>query len=218
MGNLKVYSKREEKANYLSHAFGVLIAAVATVMLISRAVDAQNGWAIVAYSIFGAGMMTCMAASTLYHYTQHSERKIRLRYFDHASIYLLIASSYSPFTLILIRNEGYWGWGLFALIWLIALIGIGLNFREIKANSHLKTASYVLMGLLAFVALKPMVDVALATDSLALLYWLGVGGVSYIVGAIIYAMAKREFMHAVFHLFVLFGLISHIVAAWLIPV
>lgn len=218
MGNLKVYSKREEKANYLSHAFGVLIAAVATVMLISRAVDAENGWAIVAYSIFGFGMMVCMGASTLYHYTQHSERKKRLRYFDHASIYLLIASSYSPFTLILIRNEGYWGWGLFALIWLIALVGIGLNFREIKANSHLKTASYVLMGLLAFVALKPMVEVAMATDSLASLYWLGVGGVSYIVGAIIYAMAKREFMHAVFHLFVLFGLLSHIIAAWLIPV
>lgn len=218
MGNLKAYSKREEKANYLSHAFGVLLAAAATILLVSRAVDAENGWAVLAYSIFGVGMMTCMAASTLYHYTQHSERKIRLRYFDHASIYLLIASSYSPFTLILIRNEGFWGWGLFALIWLIALVGIGFNFREIKANSHLKTASYVLMGLLAFVALKPMVDVALATDSLASLYWLGVGGVSYIVGAIIYAMAKREFMHAVFHLFVLFGLISHIIAAWLIPV
>lgn len=218
MGNLKVYSKREEKANYLTHAFGVIIAAVATVMLISRAVDAHNGWAILAYSIFGAGMMTCMVASTLYHYTKHPERKLQLRYFDHASIYLLIASSYSPFMLIMIRNEGYWGWGLFALIWLIALVGIGLNFRGLKANNHLKTASYVLMGLLAFVALKPMVAVAVATDSLASLYWLGVGGVLYILGAIIYALAMREFMHAVFHLFVLFGLLSHIVAAWLIPV
>jgi len=218
MGNLKIYSKREEKANYLSHAFGVLIAAAATVLLIIRAVNAENEWAIVAYSIFGLGMIGCMATSTLYHYTQHPERKLRLRYFDHASIYLLIASSYSPFTLILIRNEGYWGWGLFALIWLIALVGIGFNFRELKANSHIKTASYVLMGMVAFIALKPMVEAALVQDTLASLYWLGIGGVFYIAGAFFYALAKREFIHTVFHVFVLLGLISHIIAAWLIPV
>ncbi|MDX9748031.1 MAG: hemolysin III family protein [Paludibacter sp.] len=218
MGNLKVYSKREEKANYLTHAFGVLIAAVATVLLIIRSVNAENGWAVVAYSIFGFGMMVCMSSSTIYHYIQNPERKIQLRYLDHASIYLLIASSYSPFTLILIRNEGYWGWGLFALIWLIALVGIGFNFRGLKANSHLKTASYVLMGMVAFVALKPMIEVALIKDALGSLYWLGIGGVFYIAGAFFYALAKREFIHAVFHVFVLLGLISHIIAAWLIPV
>lgn len=218
MGNLKVYSKREEKANYLTHAFGVLIAAVATVLLIIRSINADNGWAVVAYSIFGFGMMVCMSSSTIYHYIQNPERKIQLRYLDHASIYLLIASSYSPFTLILIRNEGYWGWGLFALIWLIALVGIGFNFRGLKANSHLKTASYVLMGMVAFVALKPMIEVALIKDALGSLYWLGIGGVFYIAGAFFYALAKREFIHAVFHVFVLLGLISHIIAAWLIPV
>lgn len=218
MGNLKVYSKREEKANYLTHAFGVLIAAVATVLLIIRSVNAENGWAVVAYSIFGFGMMVCMSSSTIYHYIQNPERKIQLRYLDHASIYLLIASSYSPFTLILIRNEGFWGWGLFALIWLIALVGIGFNFRGLKANSHLKTASYVLMGMVAFVALKPMIEVALIKDALGSLYWLGIGGVFYIAGAFFYALAKREFIHAVFHVFVLLGLISHIIAAWLIPV
>ncbi len=218
MGNLKVYSKREEKANYLTHLFGVLIAAAATVLLIIRAVNAENEWALFAYSIFGLGMMGCMATSTLYHYTQNPERKLRLRYFDHASIYLLIASSYSPFTLILIRNEGFWGWGLFALIWLIALVGIGFNFRELKANSHIKTASYVLMGMVAFIALKPMVEAAHVQDALESLYWLGIGGVFYIVGAFFYALAKREFIHAIFHVFVLLGLISHIIAAWLIPV
>lgn len=218
MGNLKVYSKREEKANYLTHAFGVMIAAVATVLLIIRSVNAENGWAVVAYSIFGFGMMVCMSSSTIYHYIQNPERKIQLRYLDHASIYLLIASSYSPFTLILIRNEGFWGWGLFALIWLIAIVGIGFNFRGLKANSHLKTASYVLMGMVVFVALKPMIEVALIKDALGSLYWLGIGGVFYIAGAFFYALAKREFIHAVFHVFVLLGLISHIIAAWLIPV
>lgn len=218
MGNLKGYTKAEEKANYLTHAVGFLIAAVATLLLVVRAKEAENGWAIVAFSIFGAGMMVCMAASTLYHFVERPAYKIRLRYFDHASIYLLIASSYSPFTLILIRNEGYWGWGLFALIWLIALVGIALNFREIKTNNHIKTASYVLMGMLALVALKPMIEVAANTGALASLYWLATGGMFYIVGAFFYALAKREFIHAVFHVFVVFGLISHIIAAWLIPV
>lgn len=217
MGSLKFYSKREEKANYLTHAFGVLVAATATILLIIRAVYAENKWAVVAYTIFGLGMMICMATSTIYHYTQNPERKMRLRYFDHASIYLLIASSYSPFTLILIRNAGYWGWGLFALIWLIAFVGIGFNFRGLKANNHLKTASYVLMGMVAFVALKPMFEAAIVQDAIASLFWLGIGGVFYIVGAFFYALAKREFIHAVFHVFVLLGLISHIIAAWLIP-
>lgn len=218
MEKMKTYSKREEKANYLTHAFGVLIAAIATLLLVKRAMEAENAWAVVAYSIFGIGMMVCMTASTVYHYSQQPERKKKLRYLDHASIYLLIASSYSPFTLILIRNEGYWGWGLFALVWLIALIGIGLNFRGLKTNNHLKTASYVLMGMVAFIAIKPMVEVALAIDALASLYWLGIGGIFYIVGALLYALAKREFMHTVFHVFVLLGLVSHIIAAWLIPV
>lgn len=218
MEKLKTYSKREEKANYLTHAFGVLIAAIATLLLVKRAMEAENAWAVVAYSIFGIGMMVCMTASTVYHYSQQPERKKKLRYLDHASIYLLIASSYSPFTLILIRNEGFWGWGLFGLVWLIALIGIGLNFRGLKANNHLKTASYVLMGMVAFIAIKPMVEVALAIDALASLYWLGIGGVFYIVGALLYALARREFMHTVFHVFVLLGLVSHIIAAWLIPV
>lgn len=218
MENLKLYSKREEKANYLTHAFGTLIATIATILLINRGIDAENGWAVAAYSIFGFGMMICMAASTIYHYTENPKRKKILRHLDHASIYLLIASSYSPFTLILIRNESFWGWGLFALIWLIAIIGIGFNFRKLKANSNIKTASYVLMGMVAFIAIKPMIEVAIVTNALESLYWLGIGGVFYIVGAFFYALAKREFTHTVFHVFVLFGLISHIIATWLIPV
>lgn len=217
MNKTKSYSKREEKANYLTHALGVLIAVIATILLVDRAVDAGNGWAIVAYSIFGLGMFTCMLSSTIYHYTQDPERKRILRHFDHGSIYLLIASSYSPFTLILIREEGLWGWGLFTLVWLTALVGIGFNFRTLKANNHLKTASYVLMGLIVLIALKPMIEVAIAKDCLATLYWLGIGGVFYIAGSLIYALAKREFVHAVFHIFVLMGMVSHIIAAWLIP-
>ncbi len=218
MENKKFYSEREEKANYLTHAFGVVLAVIGTIMLLRRSVAAGNGWATFAYSLFGFGMLVCMLSSTIYHYIQEPKLKALLRHFDHGSIYVLIASSYSPFALILIRNEGLWGWGIFAFIWLIALIGISFNFRTLKANNHLKTASYVLMGMVALIAIKPMIEVALAENCLSALYWLGAGGVFYIIGSFFYALTKREFVHAVFHIFVLLGLVSHIIAAYLIPV
>lgn len=213
----KSYSKREEKANYLTHAFGVLIAVVATVVLLQKAITADNGWAILAYSIYGFGMFVCMLSSTIYHYVQKPKPKAVLRHFDHGNIYVLIAASYSPLTLILLRNEGMWGWGLFAFIWLFALIGIGLSFGELKSNNNLKTVSYVLMGASLFIAINPLIEVALSKDCIVVLYWLGAGGVFYIAGSFFYALAKHEFVHAIFHVFVLLGLSCHIVAAYLIP-
>ena len=218
MENFKFYSEREEKANYLTHGFGVLMAIVGTYFLVSKASDAGNNWAILAHSVFGFGMLVCMLSSTIYHYVQQPKTKAILRYFDHASIYVLIAASYSPFSLILLRQEGMWGWSLFILIWIIACIGIGFNFRPIKKNSHLKTASYVLMGLTVVIAIKPTIRVAIENDSLPVLYWLAAGGVFYIIGSVVYALAKNEFVHTVFHIFVLLGLASHIISAYLIPV
>ena len=217
MQNVKFYSDREEKMNYMTHAFGVLMAVGATIVLLRRSFIAANGWAMAAYSIFGFGMLACMLSSTIYHFTQEPKRKAVLRHLDHGSIYVLIASTYSPFTLILMRNEGFWGWGIFTLIWLTALIGIGFNFRTLKANNHLKTASYVLMGMIVFIAIKPLIDIALEKDCVEVLYWLGAGGVFYIAGSFFYALARHEFVHAVFHIFVLLGLACHIIAAWLIP-
>lgn len=213
----KFYTLREEKANYLTHALGVLIAIFATILLVRKAIIADNGWAVAAYSIFGFGMLACMLSSTIYHFVQEPEKKAFLRHFDHASIYLLIAASYSPFTLILLRNESFWGWLLFALVWLIAVIGIGFSMGKIKKNSHLKTASYVFMGLVVLIAFKPLIETANEKDCIESVYWLFGGGVFYIVGAVIYAKAKREFVHAVFHIFVLLGLVSHVIAAYLIP-
>ena len=213
----KSYSKREEKANYLTHAFGLLIAVIATIVLLHKAIGADNGWAILAYSIYGFGMVVCMLSSTIYHYVQKPKPKAVLRHFDHGNIYVLIAASYSPLTLILLRNEGLWGWGLFTFIWLFALAGIALNFGELKANNNLKTASYVLMGASLFIALKPLISVAMAKYCVIVLYWLGAGGVFYIAGAFFYALAKHEFVHTIFHVFVLLGLVCHIVAAYLIP-
>ena len=218
MENFKFYSEREEKANYLTHAFGVLLAIVGTIVLVSKAAAAGNNWAIVAHSVFGFGMLVCMLSSTIYHYVEQPKAKSVLRRFDHASIYVLIAASYSPFSLILLRQEGMWGWSLFILIWIIAFIGIGFNFRAMKKNSHLKTASYVLMGMTAFIAIRPSIRIAMENDCLPVLYWLAAGGVFYIIGSVVYALAKREFVHTLFHIFVLLGLGSHIISAYLVPV
>lgn len=217
MSNQKFYTPREERANYLTHAAGVILAIAATIVLLRKAILAGDGWALAAYAIFGFGMLVCMLSSTIYHYVQEPKSKAQLRHFDHASIYLLIAASYSPFTLILLREARFWGWLLFALVWTIALVGMGLSFGKLKKNSHLKTTSYVLMGLVVLIAFKPLIETANEKNCIEVIWWLIAGGVFYIVGAVIYATAKREFVHAVFHVFVLLGLASHIVSAYLIP-
>jgi len=217
MAHSKSYSRREEKVNYQTHAFGVLMAIVGTIILLNKAIAYDNSWGILAYSIFGFGMLACMLSSTMYHYVKEPKIKSILRHFDHGNIYILIATSYSPFTLILLRNEGMWGWTIFSLVWLIALVGIAFNFHTLKANNNLKTASYVLMGMTVFIAIKPLIEVAIAKDCLDVLYWLGAGGVFYVVGSFFYALAKHEFIHAVFHIFVLLGLACHIMSAYLIP-
>lgn len=217
MVNGKFYTKREEQANYLTHGFGVIMSLAATVVLINRAMEAHNCRAVIVYFLFGLGMLACMGASTLYHYVQTPELKSKLRHFDHATIYILIAASYSPFTLILLRDKPFWGWFIFALVWFIAFTGIYISFQPLKRNSNLKTTSYVLMGMIVLIAFKPLLEVARAKDVIESVYWLIGGGVFYIVGAVIYAKAKREFVHAIFHVFVLLGLASHINAAYLIP-
>lgn len=218
MSQEKKYSLREEKANYLTHGLGFIIAAVATGVLIHKALVADNGWALVAFSIYGFGMLACMLSSTLYHYVREPRKKAFLRHFDHGTIYVLIAASYSPLTLLLLRNEGGWGWILFGLVWFFALIGIVLSFRPLKENNHLKTASYVLMGLTLLVAVKPLINVTTLLGSVEVLYWVGAGGLFYIIGSICYALARREFVHTVFHVFVLLGFACHLVATFLIPI
>lgn len=217
MNSEKFYTPREERANYLSHAAGVVLSIVATALLLRRAILADDSWAILAYAIFGFGMLACMLSSTIYHYVQEPKTKAQLRHFDHASIYLLIAASYSPFTLILLREAQFWGWLLFCLVWAIALVGITVSFGTLKKNSHLKTTSYALMGLVVLIAFKPLIETANEKNCIEVIWWLVAGGVFYIVGAVIYATAKREFVHAVFHVFVLLGLVSHIISAYLIP-
>ena len=214
----KFYTLREERANYISHGLGLLIGIVATAILVNNAFASNNIWGIIAHSIFGLGIVACMGSSTIYHFVQEPLKKAKLRHFDHASIYVLIAASYSPFTLILLKpEEPVWGWVLFSFVWIIAIIGITISFKPLKRNSNIKTTSYVFMGMVVLIAFKPLIDVAKAQNSIEVINWLIGGGIFYIIGAVIYANAKREFIHSIFHLFVVLGLICHIYAAWLIP-
>lgn len=217
MSDSKFYSKREEKANYLSHAFGVIIAIVGTAILISKAYAADNKWAILAHSIFGFGMLVCMLSSTIYHYVQQPKIKTILRHLITQVFMCLLL-----LVILLFHSYCYGkrecGDGLFILVWLIAIVGIGFNLRPMKKNSHLKTGSYVLMGMTIIIAIKPTIRIAVENNCLPVLYWLAAGGVFYIIGSVIYALAKREFAHSVFHVFVLLGLGSHILSAYLIPV
>ncbi len=217
MSNKSFYTLREERANYITHAIGVIMAIIASYFLMEKAIEAKDKIAVIAYLIFSIGMISCMLASTIYHFVETPKTKSKLRHFDHASIYLLIAASYSPFTFILLRNEVIWSTIVLSIVWLVAIVGIIVSFGKLKQNSHLKTISYVAMGLIVVIAFKPLIESAKAQDCMSVIYWLVAGGAFYIIGAAIYATAKREFVHAIFHIFVLFGLASHIIAAYSLP-
>jgi hemolysin III len=199
----KVYSPLEEKLNILSHGLGFLLAIPATVMLILKASLHGDVWQIVSVSIYGLSMMTLYLASTLYHSAKNPDRRHRLNVFDHASIYLLIAGTYTPFVLVTLR--GPWGWSLFGVVWAAAIGGIIFKIFYTGRFDLVSTIAYVVMGSIVVVAIKPL----MANLSLPGLYWLLAGGVSYIVGAVLYMLRKMPFHHAVFHLFVLLGSFCH---------
>ena len=133
-----------------------------------------------------------------------------LRKLDHSAIYWHIAGSYSPITLVALRQEGYWGWSLFSFVWLCAIIGTFISFRKLKEHSIIETLCYVGMGLSVLVAFKPLLD----TVSAAAVSWIIAEGVFYITGAVFYCLNKRRYMHSVFHFFVLAGSVCHIIAVW----
>jgi hemolysin III len=204
---IKVYSPLEERLNILSHGLGFLLAIPASILLIVKASIHGDPWQIISVSIYGASLLTLYLASTLYHSAKNEKRRHRLNIFDHASIYLLIAGTYTPFVLVTLR--GPWGWSLFGVVWGAAIGGIIFKLYFTGRFDLVSTIAYVLMGLVVLVAIKPLMN----NMPLPGLYWLGAGGVSYIVGAIFYMQRKMQYHHAIFHLLVLMGSFCHY---WLI--
>ncbi len=195
---------REEIANSLTHGIGLILALVGLSTLVVFASLYGNAWHVVSTSIYGATLVLLYAASTLY----HSVRRVRLKYFlkivDHSSIYLLIAGSYTPFTLVHMRGE--WGWSLFLSVWALAILGIGFKVFFVNRFEIFSTIVYLLMGWSILIAIKPALD-TIPSGGLVLLL---LGGLAYSGGVIFFILENRfPFGHAVWHLFVLAGSILH---------
>jgi len=206
---IKCYSPLEEKINIISHAIGFILSIVALVLLIRHANLDGNRWHMVSFSIFGASLIIMYAASFFYHSAKKSELRNRLNIIDHASIYVLIAGTYTPFTLVTLK--GTIGWVIFGTSWGLALTGVILKLFFTGKYDLISTIMYVLMGWIIVFAIKPLI----ANLPLEGILWLFAGGISYTVGAVIYSIKKIRFNHGIFHVFVLAGSFCHFMSVFL---
>ncbi len=206
----------EEIANVLTHGAGMTFGIVAIIVLLVASVRSGNPWSVGSSLVYALSMTSSYVTSTFYHASANAWHKRLLRRLDHSAIYLHIAGTYTPFTLVALRQEGYWGWSLFAIVWIAAVIGIALSFRKMRKTDHLKTVCYLAMGWVVIIAFKPLLDVCRRTDSMDVLNWLIAGGVFYTVGCIFYALDKYKYMHPIWHFFVLGGSICHFISVYLL--
>ncbi|HOT00304.1 MAG TPA: hemolysin III family protein [Acidobacteriota bacterium] len=197
------YRGGEEIANSIIHGTGALAAVAGLVVLVAAAAATDDGWRIVSAAIYGATLILLYTASTLYHGIAHPRARRVLRFIDHAAIFLLIAGTYTPFTLVSLR--GPWGWSLFGVIWGLALTGITAQSRLLHRWTALSLALYVAMGWAAVVAVRPLLD-AVAPGGLLLLL---LGGIAYTAGIGFYVWRRLPYHHAVWHGFVLAGSACH---------
>jgi hemolysin III len=208
------YSMGEEIANSITHGIGVVFAIAGLAVMTAFASLYGDVWHIVACSVYGGSMILLYTASTLYHSIQWQSARPLLRVLDHCAIFLLIAGTYTPFTLVSLR--GPWGWSLFGTIWGLAVAGILLEVFLTSRLRYLIIILYVAMGWVVIIAIKPMLA-AVPTGGLVLLL---AGGLCYTIGVPLYIKHSIPFNHAIWHLFVLAGTILHYFAVllYVIPV
>lgn len=203
-----VRSRREEVLNAVTHGVGTLFAVVALGILAASAYLNGGGWHMASGIIYGVSMVLLYLASTLYHSFTNQKVKDIFKILDHAAIYLLIAGTYTPFTLIPLH--GTIGWMIFSVVWSVAVIGIVLKCFFAKRFKLLSTICYLVMGWFALVMIKPL----LASMHVYGLYWLLAGGLLYTVGAVFYLAQRLPYHHAIWHLFVIAGSIAHFVVVF----
>ena len=203
------YSLSEELLNSISHGVVAIFGIVATVLCILKSCTAGDPWRIVSGAIFGATMLLLYLMSCLYHALKVNKAKRVFRVIDHCTIFLLIAGTYTPFTLVTLRDSV--GWWLFGAVWGIAILGITLNAIDLKKFSKISVACYLLMGWAILSEIEPL-RANLAPGGIALLVW---GGVVYTVGAILYGIgSKVKYFHSIFHFFCLGGSVLHFLAIY----
>jgi len=205
----KMYSPLEEKINVYSHALGFILGSIGLIFLLELAIFRGDLSQILSFGVFGLSMMILFAASTLYHRTTDPIRRSRLRIFDHASIYALIAGTYTPFCLVTLPDR--LGLILFAVVWAFALLGICIKLFFTGRFSVLSTLMYLFMGWMMVFLIKPLYQ-NLASEGL---YWIFAGGLAYTLGAILYSIKRIPFNHASFHILVLIGCFCHYIAIYL---
>jgi hemolysin III len=200
------YSAREEWLNCAVHVVGIVASLVALPVLVTTARRTGDPWLLAGGLAFGLSALLMFSTSSLYHATTNPQARLRLRRVDHAAIYLLIAGTYTPFTLGVLR--GGWGWSLAVIIWTLAVLGIVFKTTSLGFRFHrTSVALYVAMGWLAVVAVKPLMQ-RLSTVELG---WLVAGGLCYTFGVAFYVWKSRPYTHAIWHVFVLAGVACHFV-------
>lgn len=204
----KFYSAVEERINILSHAIGLLLSVIGLFFLVKHAALYGSVLHLISFSIFGISLIILYTASTVYHSAKEPTIRRKLRVLDHASIYVLIAGSYTPFTLLVLG--GWEGWAIFGASWGMAVIGIVLKLFYTGKYDLVSTLMYIFMGWLIVFAAKPLIE----NFSVPGFLWLLTGGLAYTIGAGIYSIKKIKLNHAIFHLFVLLGSASHFVSAY----
>ena len=193
----------EEIANAITHGIGALLAIAALVILVVVAAIRGTVWHVVSFSIFGATLVLLYFASTLYHSLTHVKAKNVFHKFDHISIYLLIAGTYTPFCLTVLR--GWIGWTVLGIVWSCAILGAVLKAISIGSRVKLSTILYVLMGWVILIAIKPLYH-KMPLNAFVLLI---AGGISYTLGTIFFIRNQVKYNHSVWHVFVLGGSILH---------
>ncbi|MBI3200826.1 MAG: hemolysin III family protein [Myxococcales bacterium] len=196
----------EEAANTLSHGLGLCAALIATPFVLSAVAERGNSRSLVGAAVFSVTMVLLYLASTLYHGAKDPALKRRLRVLDHAAIFLLIAGTYTPFTLGVLR--GAWGYTLFGVVWALAALGVGLKLLGGLRFPRLSMVLYLSMGWVVVFAIHPLWRAMQPWG----LFWLVAGGVAYTSGVAFYAAERLRHNHLVWHLFVIAGTACHAVA------
>jgi len=203
------YSALEETLNVSSHALGFVLSIIALVALLLHSMPNGDILTIVSVTIFGCSLIITYAASTLYHSSRSPRWRRRLRIMDHASIYLLIAGTYTPFVLVVL--QGSIGWIMFGISWGMAVVGITLKIFFAGRYRLLSTLMYLFMGWLIVFAIVPLIEKMPVMG----MRWLVAGGLAYTLGAILYSIRKIPLNHAIFHIFTMVGSICHFFAVYL---
>lgn len=197
------YTFGEELFNSISHGVGVLLGIAALVLLIVFAAISGNGYSLAAGLVYGISLILLYSMSMVYHIVQNEKGKAVMRIFDHCSIFVLIAGTYTPYLLVTLDKT--LGWIMFGIIWGMAVMGILLNSINLEKFKVFSLICYIVMGWAIIFTIKPIIQNIPPMGVLLLL----LGGIIYTVGIIFYIMKKYKYMHSVWHLFVLLGSVCH---------